>query len=130
MESTRYPWQQTQTWATRPTDRFVKFNPVHNSVSVTGHMKRENSSAGNALLSFFEVHFLENETLNVIFRLDELNMPTTRLLFKAFETMSYYAGSGKAVHITWICNHEDQELIGIGLDLSELYGLEIHVIPV
>ena len=115
---------------TGPANRFIKFNPVHNSLLIAGHLEPAYRSAGHVLLDFIQVHLRENESLKVIFRLDKLNMSTTKLLFEAFEAMNGHIHSGKTLNITWICHHTDQDLMELALDLAELYEIELQVMPV
>lgn len=123
-----YPQIQTEACQESGSE-FLTFNQLLKTVVLQGHLEAKySSSVVSTYLTFIHQHLKDHRVSKFVIRLDEMNIPTTKLLFDVFKAAGNQIYGG--IRVCWFCNPKDQQMRETGLNLGELYGVKVTVLPV
>ena len=72
-------------------------------------------------------HFEKNDVLNVSILLEYINSGSSKYLYEILKKLTFYGRSGKAVHIKWIYEEDDEAMLELGEHYRDTAGIPLEL---
>lgn len=109
----------------------INYEPQKNILFIKGNSTSENVSIlYEGVIESINNHFDRADELSLYLYINNFNAFTLRSFFEIFKTLQKKIESGKKVKITWFFDLQDQSIIDNAYDFSDLFNVNLRVVPV
>jgi hypothetical protein len=70
---------------------------------------------------------VQNESLNVIFRLEYINSGSSKYLYEILKKLTFYRRSGKEIRIRWFYEKDDESIMELGEHYRDIAGVNLEI---
>lgn len=109
----------------------INYEPHKNTLFIKGNSTSENVAIlYEGAIESINNHFTHADELNLYLYINKFNALTLKCFFEIFKSLQENKKAGKRVKITWFFDLQDQSIIDNAYDFSDLFNLQLRVVPV